>query len=471
MNPGTDHSSFLASLDPSAAAALISTAADVALLVDKGGVIRDVNIGSAELEPSQFRNWIGHPWIETVTVESQNKVRELMKDAGPNRPTAWRHLNHPSGRGADVPVLYSAARVGARGDIIVIGRSLKSAAVLQQRLVEAQQSLERDYLRMRQAETRYRLLFQASSEAILVVDAGSRTVVEANAAAVRLLGDGARSLSGRPFPSGFDETGTQAITALLAALLGSGRTAEVRARPAGRPDELLLNASLFRQDGNSFFLLRLLPGDSSRATAARASIETTASNALERLPDGFALTDPDGRVLWANLAFLEMVQLAGIDQARGRSLEDWLGRGRVDLNVLTANLRQHESVRLFATTMVGDLGSESQAEISAVSLPDPERPALAFAVRGTARRLGMTSTPAQAALPRSVEQWTDMIGRVPLRDIVRDTVDVIERLCIESALRLTGDNRASAAEMLGLSRQSLYAKLHRYGMVDSRDEA
>jgi len=31
---------------------------------------------------------------------------------------------------------------------------------------------------------------------------------------------------------------------------------------------------------------------------------------------------------------------------------------------------------------------------------------------------------------------------------------------------LTNDNRASAAEMLGLSRQSLYVKLRRYGIGD-----
>ena len=64
------------------------------------------------------------------------------------------------------------------------------------------------------------------------------------------------------------------------------------------------------------------------------------------------------------------------------------------------------------------------------------------------------------------EQLTELIGRVPLKDIVRETTDVIERLCIEAALELTGDNRASAAEMLGLSRQSLYVKLRRYGLAD-----
>jgi hypothetical protein len=61
---------------------------------------------------------------------------------------------------------------------------------------------------------------------------------------------------------------------------------------------------------------------------------------------------------------------------------------------------------------------------------------------------------------------TDLVGRVPLKDIVRETTDLIEQLCIEAALKLTGDNRASAAEMLGLSRQSLYVKLRRINLGD-----
>jgi DNA-binding NtrC family response regulator len=51
-----------------------------------------------------------------------------------------------------------------------------------------------------------------------------------------------------------------------------------------------------------------------------------------------------------------------------------------------------------------------------------------------------------------------------LKDIVRESTDLIEQLCIEAALSYTSDNRASAAEILGLSRQSLYSKLHRYGL-------
>ncbi len=67
---------------------------------------------------------------------------------------------------------------------------------------------------------------------------------------------------------------------------------------------------------------------------------------------------------------------------------------------------------------------------------------------------------------RPVSEMTDLVGRVPLRDIVREATDIIEELCIEAALAVTQDNRASAAEMLGLSRQSLYSKLRRYGIGD-----
>jgi DNA-binding NtrC family response regulator len=47
---------------------------------------------------------------------------------------------------------------------------------------------------------------------------------------------------------------------------------------------------------------------------------------------------------------------------------------------------------------------------------------------------------------------------------------VIERLCIEAALELTGNNRASAAEILGVSRQSLYSKLNRFGIGGGDEE-
>jgi DNA-binding NtrC family response regulator len=94
---------------------------------------------------------------------------------------------------------------------------------------------------------------------------------------------------------------------------------------------------------------------------------------------------------------------------------------------------------------------------------------LGFTIRDMGRRLGMESRPTKE-LPRSASQMTELVGRLPLKDIVRETTDLIEQLCIEAALELTGDNRASAAEMLGLSRQSLYIKLRRFGILEGTNE-
>ena len=67
-------------------------------------------------------------------------------------------------------------------------------------------------------------------------------------------------------------------------------------------------------------------------------------------------------------------------------------------------------------------------------------------------------------MSRSVSELTELVGRVPLKDIVSETTELIEQLCIEAALQMTHGNRASAAQLLGLSRQSLYVKLHRFGL-------
>ncbi|MGE0100265.1 MAG: helix-turn-helix domain-containing protein, partial [Hydrogenophaga sp.] len=98
----------------------------------------------------------------------------------------------------------------------------------------------------------------------------------------------------------------------------------------------------------------------------------------------------------------------------------------------------------------------------------PQR-CLGFPIRDLGRRLPRDGRSTKE-LPRSASQMTELVGRLPLKDIVRETTDLIEQLCIEAALELTGDNRASAAEMLGLSRQSLYIKLRRFGILEGVGE-
>ncbi|WP_295683290.1 transcriptional regulator PpsR [uncultured Nevskia sp.] len=464
MSVSTLPNGRLGSLDAESAADLIAAAADVALVLDGDGVIRDVALGSEDMLLEGCRKWIGQPWAETVTVESRAKVETLLREATSKAERRWRQVNHPSSRGSDVPVLYSAVRVGQNGQVVAFGRDLRPNAQLQQRLVDAQQSMERDYWRLRHVETRYRLLFMSSLEAVLIIDAATQKIVEANPAAGELLGENARKVVGRSFPEGFDTESTSTIGLLLARARAVGRGDDTRVRLSSDAREFLIAASLFSQENGSFFLVRLAPvrGDSGEAAVPRSIVKV-----MESLPDGFVVTDLEGQVITANRAFVDLAQTVSEAQLRGESLERWLGRSGVDFSVLIGSIRQHGSVRLFSTVLRGEHGATSDVEVSAVSVPHGEPPCLGFTIRDVGRRAA-SSVSARVAqeLPRSANQLTELVGRVSLKELVRESTDLIEKLCIEAALELTRDNRASAAEMLGLSRQSLYVKLRRYGLGD-----
>ena len=456
---------WLSDIDSDAAAKLITVASDVALVVSdaRHGVIRDISFGSDELAAALTDKWIGKPWADTVTADSRQKIAALLRDSSLKGAPRWRMVNHPSSAGPDLPVLYAAMQVNDGGKVVAFGRSMQPMAVLQQQLVSAQQSMEREYLRVRQAEARHRLLFQVASEAVLIVDATTSKVIEVNPAAAKLLGEGNRRLVGRLFPEGFDAASTQSLQEVLGAVRATGRTNEVKVRSADGAREFVTSASLFREDQSSFFLIRLRSlSDDYAPTLAKAQ-DSRVLEIVSSAPEGFVVTDLEGRILFANRSFLDLVQLATEEQARNESIDRWLGRPGVDFNLLIAQLREHGSVRLFATQLRGEFGSSSDVEICAVSVAEGEEPCFGFTIRDVGQRVTFERQ-ASREKPRSVEQLTELVGRVPLKDLVRDSTDMIEKLCIEAALEITGDNRASAAEILGLSRQGLYAKLRRYGL-------
>jgi transcriptional regulator PpsR len=459
-------------LDADVAAKLVAAATDIALIVDDKGIIRDLAFHSDSLARglSGYDRWLGRPWIQTVTVESRPKIEQLIRDADPTGATRWRQVNHPTGRGPDIPILYATIRTGTHDRIVAIGRDMRATAALQQKLVEAQQSMERDYAHLRHIETRYRLLFEMSSDAFLMLEASAFKVIEANPAAARLLGSAERKVIGRPFLESFDAESADAIETLFDRLRTGGWGGELHARLAGGTHkQVIVAASLFRQEGSLLFLVRVAPRDAEHVAPAAAAAATRFAQFLETAPDAVVITDHDGSIITANAAFLELAQLATEDQARSESLDRWLGRPGVDLSVLIAGIRQRGTVRLFATSVRGEHGAEAQVEISACAIGAGKQAGFGFAIRDVGRRLPATRLGRE--LPRSVEDVKELVGRVSLKELVRETTDIIERLAIEAALELTEDNRASAAEMLGLSRQSLYTKLRRYGIADLSDES
>jgi len=449
----------LSGLSPEANAALLSAAADVVLVVDGRGVVQDVSSSHAALPVlGGQRSWIGKSWIDTVTIETRQKISKLLNDADADGRTIWRQVNVKATSGPDVPLSFCAIRVGPNGRMIALGRDLRAQSILQQQLVDAQQAMERDYLRLRHLESRYRILFDLTSEGVMVVEGKTLKIVEANPAAASALGESVRRLVSRNILDCFDAKAGTTLSKLLEIVRASGKPDQIII-PAAK-GQLTLAASVIQEESGELLLVRIVSEhQTSAAVSSSAAQAELVLRVLEQTPDAFVVTDNDGEILAANRAFSELVQLNRNDQVIGQSMDRWLGRAGIDLNVLLANLRQRGSVKLFATNLRNENGASIAVEISAVSVPHGEVSGLGFTIRDIGRRLGSET---QHEIPRSVEQLSELVGRVPMREIVGETTELIEKLCIEAALQLTQDNRATAAEILGLSRQSLYVKLRQY---------
>ena len=459
----------LADLDPLLAADLVANTGDLAVIVDRTGVVRAVVATDPELREAGIEQWVGQHWAQTVTTETRGKVEALLRDAGSKSSGRRRQVNHLLPGANDLPVSYTVMRVGRDGAFVAAGRDMRTVSALQQRLVEAQQAMERDYWRLRHVETRYRLLFQLAAETILVVESTTMKVMDANASAGRLFGEAPEKLSGRIFPFGIAPDDIRSVSDAVATARAVGKSGDVRIHLARGGESYCVSVSTFRQDSSTLLLIRFSAVDADRQVGDGGE-RTRIAALLEQSPDSFVITSMTGTVTYANRAFLDLIQLASDEQVRGEDIGSWIGRPGADFDVFLTMLKRNGAVRLVLTSARGVHGLATEVEVSAAWLPDSDHPAIGFMLRDVGRRLAVGPQGARD-LTRAVEQLTSLVGRVSLRELVRDTTDLVERHFIEAALELTDDNRTSAAEVLGVSRQSLYVKLRRHRLLDSPENA
>jgi transcriptional regulator PpsR len=161
---------------------------DVTLLLDLDGMIREVTVAGS-IPGENVQGWLGKPWGDTLGDGGGNeKVKRMLDDARLRGISAFRQVTQRFPSGLELPMEYTTVLLGGRAGLLAIGKNLQAVAELQARLIAAQQTIERDYWKLREVETRYRLLFDASNEAVLVVRAANLRIAEANPVALQALG-------------------------------------------------------------------------------------------------------------------------------------------------------------------------------------------------------------------------------------------------------------------------------------------
>ncbi|WP_299707499.1 transcriptional regulator PpsR [uncultured Tateyamaria sp.] len=467
----TDGSSFWTSgavplIEPEFLSSIIAAASDIALVVSAEGTILSVLLNDQDDSFGNLSHWEGRPVVEFLTEESIEKFQQAhdayMSGHPPKKPL---ELNHSDNAVWQYPVRYTFHRFGQENGVLLLGRDLRPIAETQQQLVQAQIALEQGYEASREFDARYRVVMSNVDDAIVFVSVQTGRIEDANGRAAALLGLKPDALVGVTLASLFkDRSGAELTESLMNATLTDGGEA-VPVRTSRTHQTIDLYPTLFRAAGQRVLMCRLVGSEAIASNTDSAS--NHAVSLFRGTTDAVVFMDPRGTTLSVNDAFLDLIGATHLSDVVGQSLAEYLARGQIDLGVLLENAARTGQMRVYATRLVNDLGARVPVEVSATALEDAQNPAVALIMRDVSRLEGVRKVEGSGgpSMPEPGRNVMDLIGSASLKEIVAETTDVVEKMCIETAVNLTRNNRVAAAEMLGLSRQSLYVKLRKYGLL------
>jgi len=439
--------SALSEVAPELVQTFAALASDVALVVDENGVIGNLAWGgNGPLTPGAS-DWVGRPWAETVAADARGKIEELLREVALSGVSRRREINHRSANGTDVPVAYTAVRLGPDGPVLAVGRDLRAIAGIQQQFVDAQQEIEREYWKHRQAESRYRVLFQVATDAVLVVDATSLRIIDANDAASALFDLTLEQLINMEAATAIDRSSRPAMSELLSAARATGLPGEMRVWLAGRRVSARISATPFRSADAMLLLLRVRAVESN-ADAAQA--RGTLIKLVERTPDSVVVADTSGRILMANPAFVELAQFVDEDHARGRHLADLLSAELADL-ISAARSRGIAADRTM--TLRGMRGRRTPIEVSAALLAEEDQECIGLTIRVRERDAVRRSRGRRKAteLAIALDSLTQQLGSLELPQLLSKVTQNAQRHFVQTAMGIAGRDPAEAARILGVS--------------------
>jgi len=171
-------------------------------------------------------------------------------------------------------------------------------------------------------------------------------------------------------------------------------------RDSDREVEVAL--SLVRSPPAEYLLAHVTATEELRVPSGAADATVAASEVLARAVDGFVVTDPGLRILYANQAFARLVGPKAPGDVIGKSLTRWIGFTQDDLTTLTRQMATREAVSAIRTTLKpGAMKAPARmVELTAVAVPDEPQRCFGFWVtdHGEADSTG-SGNPSRAGQP------------------------------------------------------------------------
>ena len=420
---------------------IIANSCDISLLIDQSGIIEELFLNKNINLSDPLDNWVSKNIREFLTKESQTKIDKILSLTSKsfddmNRPV---ELNHIIANSWQLTISYTV-HIVSKKKILLTGRDMRPIAEVQQQLINSQILLEKEYEKYRGFDTRFRVLLENSNEGVALIDAGTGRITDINSTAIHLLSSDMNKVLNSNFSKAFKDQAKDNFLETLTNEANKAQPSALKFVLHKRNIEVSILPLLFRANSEILILCKIEP-------------LSTQTNINEDILESLR----------------NVIDVTKIENLHGKPLSDFLARGIVDLNVLMGNASKNGKIQLYSSSLKTNFGMQIPIEVSVTHLSQKKHPSFGYIFRDSSRNQTdrqNTDTVSEKALQNVMK----LVGSAPLKELVADTSDVVERLCIETAIDLTRNNRVAAAEMLGVSRQSLYVKLRKYNLMSKEND-
>ncbi len=451
-------------LNPDIFGDVILRASDISLLIDTAGLILEVIYNTENKNLGDIEHWRTRNIRDFITKESGIKLEEILNLSASENEKIEKdiiQLNHIRNGGDDFPIQYSIHPTGVNNQILLFGRDLTQIAQAQQELMKTQLKFEREYDRYRSFDTKYRVILEQCGSAFIIVDEEGE-IIDFNQKAVAIIEK--TNLNQVMLEDLFYQGTSIEILSELETLNKNTPSAALNKKIKENNKEVQLKGTFFRSNDGVHALIRLSISSSQRTSHSKEKIYL--SDLYQKTSDAFVFIDEAGKIVDTNESFLILTENPNIDEVVGKSFSDFLRNATTDLKILTDNSKRLGKIRNYATDFITTFGSKIPVTISSTWVSNEDNDFYGFILRDSSN---VEFEKQNENEQHSWEATTKLVGSAPLKELVAQTGDIAERICLETALNLTNNNKVAAAELLSLSRQSLYVKLRKHNLLDIKD--
>ncbi len=438
---------------------ILGTAADIILVLGKDGMIKEARRQGESDLIFNSDEWEGKNIRDLVSIGCKEKIDSLLKLPSDSQSTRALQISHPGTEDTDAPVSYRATKLNARGDLILFGQCEIKLTAMQNRLFEAQITLDREISKLRRKQDIYKNIFKSSKIPQVIVEVDTLQVVDLNAEAKRAIGP-EKAKSKRPLI--FDLFPADDNSILHKALLSSAENSldpvQINLKDGSTAQ---LSASSHYMDGKNHVLLEILCEGEVHSPQEFPHAIGNISDIIEVMPDAYVVLDEMQKVVAANSLFYRLFAIQDDYDLTSLSFETLWDEPRVHAEALFSKLHNKGMAKVEAVIVKNLHNDKITVDISGHKFVSDQDVCLGLSFR---KNVGDDHASFSLGQDRTLpDQWVEsLVNTMSLKEIVRQTTDSIEQLCIDRALKLTENNRASTAKLLGISRQSLYLKMKSY---------